>query len=186
MCSSDLEHLYLVGYRGCGKSTIGSLLSEKLALPWVDTDRLIEAAVQMPATDYFHRFGEPSFRRIEQQVIAQCDLLPAHVISLGGGAILAEENRKQIRATGRTVWLQCSIEELASRLAGDQKEQGKGRPSLTGKGVVTEIEEVLKKREPLYREVADLIVASDRLQPFEVVEQIAGWLTRDRAREEGD
>ncbi len=154
------SNLYLIGYRGSGKSTLGPLIAAQLGFLSVDTDRLLEAQLEEPLAAFFQRCGEPEFRRLESQVVAQVSQRFNQVISLGGGSVLLPANREIIRRTGRSVWLNCSIETLGRRLSRDQS-QGGTRPSLTGRGVVEEIGAVLKVREPIYRELADLVLDVD-------------------------
>ncbi|MFN6400435.1 MAG: shikimate kinase [Planctomycetota bacterium] len=167
-------NLYLIGYRGSGKSTLAPRIASLLGFQCVDTDRLLETQLGEPISDFFKRCGESEFRRIESQTILQVSKASDQVISLGGGAVLASENRDLICQTGKVVWLRCSLDTLAARLNKDQS-GAFGRPSLTGKGVVEEIQEVLQVREPIYQEMADWIVDADAMDPHGLCEQIVRW-----------
>lgn len=176
------NHLYLVGYRGSGKTTVGRLVSDELVLPFIDTDERIEAESGHAIPHLFSSLGESGFRDLETLAIRSASLRQPSVISLGGGAILRPENRDILKSTGFTVWLQASAEQLAARLAEDES-QGKRRPSLTPLGTLGEIATVLKQREPLYQESADLILQSAFHSTTELAKQIAAWFQSRRGEE---
>ena len=176
------NHLYLVGYRGSGKTTVGRFLAEELMLPFVDTDQAVENQSGRAIPELFTSLGEKGFRDLETFAIRSVSVQSPSVISLGGGAILRPENREILKATGFTVWLQASAEQLAARLSEDEA-QGKRRPSLTSLGTLGEIATVLKQREPLYRELSDLILQSATSSPIELAKQIAVWFQIQRGEE---
>lgn len=167
-------NLYLIGYRGSGKSTLAPLIAAKLGFRCVDTDKLLEAEIGQPIADFFREQGEAAFRHLESRTLESVSTHADQVISLGGGSVLAPSNQETIRQTGRVVWLNCSKETLAERLTQDQT-SGAARPSLTGRGVVEEIEAVLRVREPIYRGLADLIIDVASAPPEPLAEKIATW-----------
>ncbi|MEZ6078736.1 MAG: shikimate kinase [Pirellulaceae bacterium] len=114
-------HIYLMGYRGSGKSSVGRRLAERLGLPVVDTDTLIEKEAGQSIRDIFSIEGEAGFRQREASVLARAasSTTPA-VIALGGGAILRPENQRIIGSSGRVVWLQGSPTSLLARIQADQ------------------------------------------------------------------
>jgi shikimate kinase len=166
--------LFLIGYRGSGKTTVGKYVSEKLGMPWLDLDQSIELSIGEPIKEFFVSRGEEAFRDVESRVLEECSNLPSHVLSLGGGAVLREDNRQVLVRSGWTVWLRCSTDVLAARLYKDQI-TGRSRPSLTGGDVVSEIEQVMRVREPIYRASADWDVDVGVLEAEEVSERIAQW-----------
>jgi shikimate kinase len=170
-------NLYLIGYRGSGKTSIAPFLALALGFDWIDTDQQIEASLKEPIASFFTREGEANFRRIESDTIRAVAYTPRQVVSLGGGAILDPANQVILRNTGKIVWLDCPVEVLAKRLRADQT-QGPGRPPLTDLGVVEEIASVLQVREPIYRTLADLIVPTGSASPEELASQIARWWLR--------
>lgn len=174
MPSSDQWNLYLIGYRASGKSTVAPLLANRLSLACIDTDRLIEAELSEPISSYFASHGEPAFRQIESRIVMDVSSRSHQVVSLGGGAVLAPANQEAIRRSGKVVWLECPPGILAERLKKDQT-QGAYRPSLTGLGVTQEIESVLKQREGVYRELADLVIDAGAKSPDEIALEIMGW-----------
>jgi len=113
--------IYLVGFMGAGKSTVGRLLADRLGWNFFDTDEEIEAAEKMPVSEIFAARGEPEFRRIESATIqAHVGLIgrgsPA-VVALGGGAFVSPSNRDLLGNNGITVWLDCPFEEVQRRVA---------------------------------------------------------------------
>jgi len=176
------NHLYLVGYRGSGKTTVGRLVSSELSLPFIDTDERIEIQSGQAIPQLFSSLGESGFRDLETVAIRSASMQQPSVISLGGGAILRPENRDILKAMGFTVWLQASAEQLAARLAEDEA-QGKRRPSLTPLGTLGEIATVLQQREPLYQESADLILQSAFSSPNELAKRIAAWFQSQRGEQ---
>ncbi len=171
------ERIYLTGYRGTGKTTVGKLISGRLATECVDLDETIETAAGQSIRELFDQGGEPLFRDWETKCLRQTidDPESPRVISLGGGAILRKENREMIRRSGVCVWLTASAEVIAQRVFGDES-SAQRRPALTELSPVDEIRELLAKREPLYREAADLILPTDDSPPEVLADQICRWL----------
>src|SRR5690348_16803995 len=113
--------IYLVGFMGSGKSTVGRLLAHRLGWSFFDTDDEIEAAEKTSISDIFEKRGEPEFRRIESEIVRQHALWiergrPA-VLALGGGAFAQPENRRVVEDRGITVWLDCPFELVSRRTA---------------------------------------------------------------------
>ena len=152
----------LIGYRGCGKSTLAPLLARRLQCEWVDADVVIEQQAGCSIKEIFAREGEPGFRQ---------DPL---VIAAGGGAILNAQTRQLMRAAGPVIWLQAPLEALAARIAGDAT-TAERRPNLAGGGTA-EIAQMLAFREPLYRETATLTLDTGSRPPAELVDEILAQL----------
>jgi shikimate kinase len=141
----------LIGYRGSGKSTIGEKLADRLWQTRVDTDQLIVKRAGKSIKEIFDQDGEARFREIESAIVKEVLKLPDVVISLGGGAILREENRAAIKESGhKVIYLKCDPEELYKRIQADAS-TSLMRPSLTQFSGVEEIEKMLAEREPIYR-----------------------------------
>jgi shikimate kinase len=173
------QHLFLIGYRGTGKSTVGVRLAKRLGRNWVDTDRWVEEQSRQTIPELFSGAGEEFFRNWETRAIEDVcrEHAPPSVVSLGGGAVLRSRNRELLSSHGRCVWLQAETSRIAERLAMDV-ESGVQRPSLTSAGTLAEIVQVLTLREPLYRQAADLQVATDSKSVDEVVDEIALWYSQ--------
>lgn len=168
-------NLYLTGYRGTGKTTVGRLVAEALEMKPVDLDDSIEQRAGKSIAQLFTEQGEEAFRDLESLECERLSHETGLVVSLGGGAILRQSNRNLINASGRVVWLRASEEVLADRLTNDPSSESR-RPALTRRqNQLEEIREVLTLREPLYREVADKSFETESLTPSELANQIATW-----------
>ena len=172
------DRIYLTGYRGTGKTTVGALISSEISTKCVDLDHRIEAAAGQTIEEIFAEGGEQSFRNWESRCLRESaeDASAGRVISLGGGAILREENREIIRQTGVCIWLTARPATIAQRIENDAS-SGKRRPALTDLSATQEIEELLAKREPLYRQSAEIALATDEKSPAELATEILSWLT---------
>lgn len=165
------RRVFLIGYRGTGKSTVGRLLAERLGWTAIDSDRIVEDEVGVSIADLFARDGEQAFRDLEERVVASlCDRKNA-VVSLGGGAVLRESTRRRVAAAGPVVWLTAAAETLARRIATDAVSATQ-RPRLTGLSPADEVRAVLAEREPIYRECATFSVDTEERTPREVAEAI--------------
>jgi shikimate kinase len=144
----------LIGYRGSGKSSVGRKLADRLWQSFVDTDDMIAKAAGKPIREIFEQDGEQHFRDLEADAVHQACAMQDHVIALGGGAVLRDENRSVIRQSGhRVVYLRCEPHVLLARIQSDPR-TATSRPSLTALGGgIEEIQSLLAQREPLYREV---------------------------------
>jgi shikimate kinase len=165
--------IVLVGYRGSGKSTIGRQLADRLRAPFVDVDDLIVAAAGKSIKNIFAEDGEPAFRDIETQAMKTVAGLSEHVIGLGGGSLGREENRRAIEDAGhRVVYLKCEPAELHRRIRSDPQSM-LTRPNLTSLGGgIEEIEEMLLRREPLYRALMTAELDVTHLTPEQAVTRI--------------
>ena len=168
-------NLFLIGYRGSGKTTVARRLGELLGWPSVDADSELELRAGKSIKDIFAAGGEPAFRELEARVVADLASRDKHVIALGGGAILRENNRKAIAGRGSVIWLQASPETLFARINADPTTEER-RPNLTAQGGVGEIRTLLAERTPQYRACADLTVDVNRLDPDEIARQILASL----------
>ena len=163
------RHLYLIGYRGTGKSTVGRLLAEVLGLTFVDLDQQIEAAAGTSIAGIFAAEGEAGFRDRESAALFQST--PPSVIATGGGIVLREENRRHLKASGFVVWLQASAEAIWGRIQADTATAAR-RPNLTVGGGLSEIVELLAVRQRFYEEVSDATVPTDGRSPEAVATSI--------------
>ncbi len=171
-----MQHLFLIGYRGSGKSTVGRGLSDALQRALIDTDKQIEASVGREIKLIFEQTGEAGFRDLEDAAVKEAsESETAAIVSLGGGAILREANRELIRRHGKCVWLRGSADSLFARISGDPSSLT-SRPDLSDRGGFEEVVEMLKTREPFYADLADLAVDTDEKAPDELVSEIVHWL----------
>ncbi len=165
----------LIGYRGSGKTTVARPLAERLGWNWVDADTEIERTAGRTIREIFAQQGEPAFRELERQVMAELLGRDRLVIAAGGGAILNPETRARVRQAGPVIWLQASLQTLQSRIQQDAT-TAERRPNLTNAGGLTEIAQVLAIREPLYRECATLTIDTDVTPIPDLVDQILAHL----------
>jgi shikimate kinase len=165
----------LIGYRGTGKTTIAPLLARRIGVDWIDADAEIERRAQRTIRRIFEEQGEPAFRKLESQLMAELLARQGLVIAAGGGAILDPETGKRMCAAGPAVWLRARIETIERQIAADPATADR-RPPLTAVGGSKEIEEVLAVREPLYRRYATITVDVDGRAADEIVETIVAQL----------
>ena len=163
--------LSLIGYRATGKTTLARLLAERLGWDWLDADVEIERRAGKSIARIFADDGEPAFRALEAEVIANLCRRDRLVLATGGGAPLRPENRRAMRAAGKVVWLTARAETIWDRMTSDATTHAR-RPNLTGGKPLTEIVELLKMREPIYRELADWVVDTEGRTPEALVEEI--------------
>ena len=167
--------IFLIGYRGTGKSTVARLLAAELKWDTVDADVEIERLAKKTIAAIFAEQGEPAFRDLEAGVVAELAGRQRVVIALGGGAVLRTDNRAAIRGAGPVVWLKAAVDTIESRIAADAT-TAQRRPNLTATGGRAEIETLLAEREPKYRECATLVVATDGKTCAEVANEILDQL----------
>jgi shikimate kinase len=167
--------ILLLGYRGSGKTTIGRRLADRLWQPFVDTDQMIVQSTGLPIRDIFQQFGEDRFRELETAAIAEALLKADSVIALGGGAVVREENRARIIASGhKRIYLRCDPQVLLQRIKSDAA-TALTRPSLTPLGGgIDEIRALLREREPLYQQVMTAELDVTNLS----VDDAVHWITR--------
>jgi shikimate kinase len=162
----------LVGFMGAGKSQVGGRLAERLRLPFVDTDHAVEKATGQTIREIFDTDGEPAFRALEHEtIVALLDGDPA-VLALGGGAALHPGTREALRAKAFTIFLRVAYEEALARVGGDPARPVLHRPDLR---------QVFDARQPVYTEVADLIVDTHGRLCAEIAASIAA-LIQDTGR----
>lgn len=162
------RHIVLVGFMGCGKSTVGPLVAGRLGEPFVDLDREIERTAGMSIREIFAQEGEAGFRRRETESLRDVLARRPHVVAAGGGLVTQAENRRLLREKAATVWLRAPIDELLRRIA-----RSSDRPLIQGDDGMERARRLYREREPLYAE-ADFHVDAT-LGPRQVAELIAAW-----------
>ena len=157
--------LVLVGLMGAGKSAIGRRLSNRLGLPFHDSDDAIESAAGCPIPEIFSRYGEPAFRDVERKVIGRLLTGEAKVLATGGGAFMDPETRATIKQRAITLWLRADLDVLVDRTS-----RRNNRPLLAKANPREILRDLIEKRHPIYAE-ADMVVDSSN-QPLEVMTDI--------------
>lgn len=152
---------------GAGKTTIGRQLARRLQKRFVDCDHEIEARTGVRIPVIFEIEGESGFRRRESQVLQELALEDGLVLATGGGAVLDPENRKRLTETGLIVYLCAAPEDLYARTQYDRN-----RPLLQVADPLGKLRELYALRDPLYREVADIIFEGGRRTPLAAARQL--------------
>lgn len=147
----------LVGLPGSGKTTVGRQLARRLRLPFVDSDHAIESRIGCSIREFFDREGEERFRDIEEDVLDELSKNADSVLSTGGGAVLRANNRGNLHARGKVVYLKSTPEELFRRLRHDVS-----RPLLQVSDPLARMRELFAVRDPLYRETAHFVLETGR------------------------
>ncbi len=150
------QNIFLVGLMGAGKSTVGRRLADALGKTFVDSDHEIEARNGVSIATIFDIEGEAGFRNRERIVIDELSQRRNVVLATGGGAVLHPENRSHLSARGLVVYLCATAEQLYNRIRHDRS-----RPLLQNSDPLGTLQSLLEQRDPLYREVADLVVETD-------------------------
>jgi shikimate kinase len=164
-------NVFLIGYRGSGKTTVAAALAQRLGWPWIDADAELERGAGKTIKQIFADQGESAFRDLESAVLADLVKLDRHIMALGGGVVLREANRRLLAGRGKVVWLQASPEVLQARISGDET-TAERRPNLTGQGGLAEIRTLLGERTPIYASCADLTINGENRSADEIAGQI--------------
>ncbi|EIC22852.1 shikimate kinase [Thiorhodovibrio frisius] len=153
---------------GAGKSTIGRQLAETLGYSFLDSDQEIQQRTGVDIPTVFEFEGEAGFRARERQVIEDLTEQDGVVLATGGGAVMVAENRQRLAARGFVIYLHCSAEQQHARTARDRN-----RPLLKTEDPLTTLKDLMAVREPVYRQVADMVVSTERRGTASVVKEIA-------------
>lgn len=170
-------NLVMVGPMGAGKTSIGRRIAERFSLDFVDVDHAVieENGASIPAI--FEAVGEAGFRAREHIALARLLDGEGQVVASGGGAVLDPANRALMRERGFVVYLHVGVETQLARVGRDRN-----RPLLQGVDRREVLTRLLEVRDPLYREVADLVLNADRLTPGEATAALVGRLAREWQR----
>jgi len=161
------NNIFLVGLMGAGKTTVGRRLAAELGKAFHDTDQEIERRTGVAIALIFEIEGEAGFRAREAQVVDQLTQLAGVVVATGGGAVLAAANRRHLANRGLVVYLHGQPKDLWQRTRYD-----KSRPLLQNTDALEKLHSLYQERDPLYREIADLVVDTGRQRPGTLLEQL--------------
>jgi len=164
-------NLFLIGYRGTGKTTVAEHLAQGLCCQWVDADVEIERLAGCSIAKIFARDGETTFRDLETQVVLDLTARNDTVVALGGGAVMREQNRQAIADQGTIIWLKATAETIHQRISADDTTAGR-RPNLTTTGGLAEIERLLSERHCTYQACANMEIDTDNKTPRAISREI--------------
>ncbi len=162
------HNIFLIGPMGSGKSAVGKYLARVLNFPFLDSDHEIELRTGADIPLIFEREGEAGFRHREREAIAELSARDRIVLATGGGAVIDADTRRDLKSRGWVVYLETSVEQQAERAG-----RTRHRPLLHGTDPALRLGELMQEREPLYREIADLTVSTNRRRVPSVAEFIA-------------
>lgn len=160
---TTIPRIFLVGPMGAGKTTVGRRLAQALERDFIDSDQQIEQRAGANIPLIFTLEGESGFRAREKAVLAELTKRPTIVLATGGGAVLDPENRRYLIGRGFVVYLHASVKTQLCRTRNDQN-----RPLLQTADPRARLEALFANRDPLYRDVADLVIVSDN-QPLRAI-----------------
>ena len=166
------KNIFLVGPMGAGKSAVGRQLARALRLTFRDSDDEVEARTGVDIPFIFEKEGEAGFRKREAAAVDELSQLDGVVLATGGGAVVSEDNRRHLGGRGFVVYLYTTVAQQLARTA-----RGRERPLLENDDPRGTLEGLLEQRDPLYREIADLVVETDGRKVRSVVNEIINAIT---------
>lgn len=160
-------NVYLVGMMGAGKTTLGKALAQRTGQEFVDTDRVLVDRTGVPVATIFEIEGEEGFRRRESAILAELSTGSGCIVATGGGAVLAEENRRLMRSSGTVVYLRARLDNLWERTRHDSS-----RPLLATPDPRATLAALLEQRDPIYREAAHVVVETSSQSAASLVTRV--------------
>lgn len=161
-----MKSIFLCGFMGCGKTTVGRLLAKRIGREFIDMDKYIEEKENMTISQIFEKHGEEYFRDIEHQVCVELSEKPNLIVATGGGALTYKRNVEAVRKNASVLFLSVPVEVISKRLENDTT-----RPLLQRADKEQAIRELYNKRLPLYTDAATIIVEASQ-NPKSVVNLI--------------
>ena len=165
-------NVFIVGPMGAGKTTVGKLLAQELGLEFRDSDHEIELRAGTNISWIFDIEGEDGFRTREAKIIDDMTQESGIVLATGGGAVLDEQSRRHMSARGTVVYLRAPLELQLERTKFDRD-----RPLLQVEDREAKLKELMEERDPVYLEVADLVIDTDQKSSKKIVKEIVGLLS---------
>ena len=165
------KHVVLIGMRGCGKSSVGRSLAEVLRRVHIDTDQLVIERAGQSIREIFETQGEAKFRAMEADAIAEVVGQAPVVISVGGGAVVSDQNARLLKESGIIVWLTAPVEILWERIQRDQT-SAQTRPALTDRSGLDELAYLFDQRRAIYERWTDVTIATEGKSIDQVVRDV--------------
>ena len=172
---TSTRNLFLIGFMGCGKSTIAAALSTSLNRPVLEMDEEIERREGMSIPEIFSVHGEPYFRQAETALLKETSSKGGFLVSCGGGAAMRSENVQEMKKNGIILLLTALPETILSRVADDEN-----RPLLKGHKNISDISDLIQKRRPAYEAAADYTVITDNRSAAQICGDIFKILEKER------
>ena len=161
------SNIFLIGFMGCGKSTVASKLNQMYGMHVVEMDEEISNRQKMSISDIFEQYGEGYFRDLESALLREITTDSDQVVSCGGGVVLRENNVTEMKKSGHIVLLTAKPESVLKRVA-----RNDDRPILKGRKTVKDIEALMEARREKYEAAADIVVATDDKSIEEICKEI--------------
>ncbi len=161
------NNIFLIGFMGCGKSSVAKKLQEMHQMKVVEMDEEIELQEGRSISDIFCQSGETYFRDAESTLLKSLQDVQGRVISCGGGVVLREENIRIMKSCGSVVWLTASAKTILERVHSDES-----RPILQGRKTIADIQTLMEERYPYYEAAADLSVSTEHKTVAQIAEEI--------------
>ena len=161
------KNIFLIGFMGCGKSTMAKILSEEMGWKLIEMDETIEAEAGMSINKIFELYGESHFRDLESTLVERIAAEGGAVVSCGGGVVLREQNVETMKKTGKIVYLSATPETIYEHV-----KDSTNRPLLNGNMNVEHIRNLMEKRLPIYEKAADEIICVDKKEKLEIAKEI--------------
>ena len=163
----DLGNIFLIGFMGCGKSTVAAKMNQMYGLHVVEMDQEISKQQEMSLSELFKKYGEEYFRNLESELLKEIQTNSSQVVSCGGGVVLREQNVALMKKNGKIVLLTAKPENVLKRVM-----KNNDRPILEGKKNVQDIAALMENRREKYESAADLVVATDDKSITEIGKEI--------------
>ena len=160
-------NIFMIGFMGCGKSTVASKLNQMYGMHVVEMDQEISNQQKMSIQDIFEQYGEEYFRDLETALLKKIATGSEQVVSCGGGVVLREENVAEMKKSGHIVLLTAKPENVLQRVQKDDN-----RPILKGRKTVEDIAALIEARKPKYEAAADIVVATDDKSIEDICQEI--------------
>jgi len=175
MTNTNIKHrnVFLVGFMGAGKTTVGKILADKTRYEYLDADKVIEKRAGATITQIFSEHGEPYFRDLESESLEELAKNGNQVIATGGGVIQRDRNWDAMKKNGITIYLKASVETIWDRIKDDTT-----RPLLQVEDPLETARDLLNNRTPMY-EKADIIFITDDFSPEQIADEILELLKSD-------